>query len=243
MVRVRPSPRKKIIEIFKTEKGLSRSSIAEKLGITYWSARYHLDRLSEEKRLKRVVARIDKRRRIFYNPVPYAVYYRTQYAMMFYTETPRTESPDPIAEFRVTAVSAKKGQYNLDEFGKACVYVGVILAPQTFWIKQEIEVTAYELDEPIDVDELIYSVPVTRQLNYAERYAVFFRSRRGMEAWRETQPYWWLDPTKPLPAPRKGRDYEYDELFIKDIERKRITLRELKVKFNNNTGVMEDVEL
>jgi len=245
MVRIRPSPRKKILGFFKymqPTEPFTRSEIAERFGITYWSARYWLDKLAEEKFVRKEVIRVDKRRRVFYYRVIVAVYYRTQYAIMFYTEEPRVKSPDPIAEFRVTAVSNRKGQYDLKEFEKACIYIGVILAPQTYWIKQEMWITADELDEPIDVDELQYSVHVKKKLGYAERYAVFFRSRRGVEAWREAHPYWWVDPKSTLPAPRSG-DYEYDETFIKGNEERLITLRKLKLRFDNEKGRMEDVEV
>jgi hypothetical protein len=100
---------------------------------------------------------------------------------MFYTDQPRNKTPDPIAEFRVTVVSDTPHGYSVEEFEKACIYIGVILAPQTFWIKQKYKVTASELHEPIDTDELEWSVPVYKKLNYCERYAVFFRSRRGTE--------------------------------------------------------------
>lgn len=243
MVRVRPSPRKRILDFFKymqPTEPFTRSEIADRLGITYWSARYWLDKLVSERFLSRKVERIDNRRRIFYLPVIAVVYYRTQYAMLFYTEVPRTKTPDPIAEFRVTVVSNRKGRYDLDEFARACIYVGVILAPQTYWIKQKVMITADELDEPIDVDELQYSVHVHKRLDYAERYAVFFRSRRGEKSWRTENPYYWLDPTQKLPAPKSG-DYEYDESFIKDLEEKKIALGKLKMRFNNERGQMEDV--
>ena len=162
---------------------------------------------------------------------------------MFYALVPRTKSPDPIAEMRVTVVSNRRGQYKLEELERACIYVGVILAPQTYWIKQEREVTADELDEPIDPDELQYSVTAYKRLNYCERYAVFFRSRRSEdEKWRVKYPYWWVTPDAPLPLPREG-DFEYGEVYIKDLEEKKIMLGVLHMKFNNELGVMESVEI
>jgi len=241
MVRIRPSPRRKIIEFVKIGGRWSRSEVATKIGITYWSARYWLDKLAKENLLQKIIeVPFPGQRRIFYEYRVPLVYYRTQYAMMFYTEKPRTKTPDPIAEFRVTVVSGEKGQYDLKEFERACIYIGVILAPQTYWIKQQLMITADEEDEPIDVDELEYSVHVKKRLNYAERYAVFFRSRRGKEYWREEHPYYWADPTMALPVPGKG-DYEYGEDFIKKTEERLTTLRKLKVWFDNEKGRMEDV--
>ena len=242
-MRVRPSPRKKILEVITTFKGVTRSEVAEALGINYWSSRYWLERLVEESFLRKEIVWTIRGfvRRIFYFKVVPKVYFRTQFAMLFYTEKPRTKTPDPIAEFRVTAVSNRPKQYDLKELERACIYVGVILAPQTYWIKQKVMITADELDEAVDVDELEYSVPVYKRLNFAERYAVFFKSRQGTEEyWREDNPYYWLDPTKALPLPREG-DYEYAEDFIKSIERKKIVLGALNMKFNNERGEMESV--
>ncbi len=183
MSRVRPGRRSAIIGLFGGSSllGLTRTEVAERLGISYWSARYWLELLSSEGFLKKSVAYTIKGRirRVTYFLVVHEIYYRTQFALMFYTEKPRTKTPDPIAEFRVTVVSNQKDRYNIKEFERACIYVGVILAPQTYWIKQQYKITANEKDEPIDVDELTYSVPVHQKLNFAERYAVFFRSRRG----------------------------------------------------------------
>jgi hypothetical protein len=203
-----------------------------------------MELLSKEGFLKKSVTYTVKGRvrRVTYFLVITVVYYRTQFALMFYTEQPRTKTPDPIAEFRVTVVSNQRGKYDLQEFERACIYVGVILAPQTYWIKQKIRITANEKDEPIDVDELTYSVPVHKKLNYAERYAVFFRSRRGTEAWRQSHIGWWIVETEPLPMPREG-DYEYDERFIKEVEEKKILLGALKMRFNNEFGEMESVEI
>jgi DNA-binding Lrp family transcriptional regulator len=242
-LRVKPSPRDKIVELLRKEPGLTRSQIAERLGITYWAARYWLEKLVKEAILRKEVVYSVRKfvRRIFYFLVVPVVYYRTQYAVMFYALVPRTKSPDPIAEVRVTVVSNVKGKYRLEEFERVCIYIGVILAPQTYWMKQEREVTADELDEPIDSDELPYSVPVYKRLNYCERYAVFFRSRRSEEEkWRTKYPYWWATPEAPLPSPREG-DFEYDEKFIKDLEEKQIALGQLKMRFNNTEGVEESV--
>ena len=244
MIRVRVSPRGKILEIVKFV--VTRSDVASRLGITYWSSRYWMDKLTEEGFLRKEV--VGKAvRRVYYYPVEVVVYYRTMFGLMFYTEKPRTHSPDPIAEFRVTVVSNKRDIYNLDEFGRAVIYVGVILAPQTYWIVQKYEVTASEKDEAIDPDELEWSVPVFKRLNYAERYAVFFKSRkREEERWRNVYPDYWLDEKAPLPLPRKREfdregDVEYDEAFIKDIEKKMIALGRLNMRFNNERGEMESV--
>lgn len=242
-IRVRPSPREKILALLKIEEGLTRTDVAVRLGISYWSTRYWLEKLASENFLRKEVMMIGRAiRRIRYFFIPPKVYYRTQYAMMFYAEAPRTKSPDPIAEFRVTVVSQKPDAYSLEEFERACIYVGVILSPQTYWIKQKWEVTADEKDEQIDPDELQYSVPVFKRLNYAERYAVFFRSRRpDEEKWRTLYPFWWAE-AKHLPAPREG-DFEYDEAYIKRLEEQKIALGTLKMRFNNELGVMESVEV
>ena len=46
----------------------------------------------------------------------------------------------------------------------------------------------------------------------------------------------------PLPLPREG-DYEYGEKYIKDLEEKKIALGVLHVRFNNERGEMESVEI
>ena len=240
----RPSPREDILKLVKERPGLTRSEAATLLGRSYWSMRYWLEKLVTEKFLRKEVFVVGRAiRRITYFFVPPVVLYRTQFAIMFYSSVPRTKTPDPIAEMRVTVVSHRPGQYRLEEFERACIYVGVILAPQTYWIKQEMEITADELDEPIDPDELQYSVPAYKRLNYCERYAVFFRSRRSdEEKWRVKNPYWWVTPEAPLPLPREG-DFEYSEIYIKDLEEKKIALGVLHVRFNNELGVEESVEI
>lgn len=241
-IRVRPNPRKKILKLVNERAGITRTEVAKALGISYWSARYWLEKLVTEAFLKKKEFWVGRAiRRIEYEVVVVAVLYRTQFAMLFYVEKPRTKSPDPIAEFRVTAVSNVRGKYDLGQFERACIYIGVILAPWTYWIKQKFMITADEKDEAIDPDELSYSVPVFGRLNFAERYAVFFRSRRKEEDyWRDEHPYYWLDPEAPVPYPRKG-DYEYDEKVIKTEEEKAIALKRLKMRFNNILGEMESV--
>lgn len=240
--RVRPSPREKILSLFTYEKSLTRLEVAEKLGITYWSARYWLDKLASEGLLVRKPILIGRAvRRVLYYLVLPKIYFRTQYAILFYREAPRTKTPDPIAEMRVTAVSDRRDAYNLDAFKDACVHIGIILSPQTYWVKQNMEITADEKDEPIDMDELFYSVPVYKLLNYAERYAIFFRSKRDDDKkWRVRFPYWWTDSTAPRPLPEE-EDFEYDEKYIKELEEKKVALGVLKMKFNNVKGVLESV--
>jgi hypothetical protein len=244
MSRGRPGKRKAIIRLFGGSEtiGLTRGEVASRLGITYWSARYWLEKLASDGQIRKAITYSvrNKVRGIVYYLVVAKVFYRTQYALMFYTEVPRDKTPDPIAEFRVTAVSSRRDAYSLEEFERACIYIGVILAPQTYWIKQKIEITANEKDEMIDVDELTYSVPVYGKLDYAERYAVFFRSRRGTESWRQTHIGWWLVGSEPRPAPREG-DFEYSELFIKNLEENKIALGTLNKRFNNTLGEMESV--
>jgi hypothetical protein len=244
MSRVRPGKREIILRLFGGSEtiGLTRGEVASRLGITYWSSRYWLEKLVSDGQVRKVITYSvrNKVRGIVYYLVVAKVLYRTQYAMLFYTEVPRTKTPDPIAEFRVTAVSSRRDAYSLEEFERACIYIGVILAPQTYWIKQKIEITANEKDEMIDVDELTYSVPVYGKLDYAERYAVFFRSRRGEFSWRQTHIGWWLVGSEPRPAPREG-DFEYDEKYIKKVEENLVMLGKLMKRFDNTLGVMESV--
>lgn len=246
MIRVRKSPREAIIKLMNSILAgmrISRSEVAGVVDITYWSARYWLEKLAEERVIRKEIIPISpKARRIYYYRIISVYLYRTQYSLCFYTEIPRTKTPDPIAEFRVTVVSDRKEQYDLEEFKMACIYIGVTLAPQTYWIKQETIVTADELDEPIDPDELSWSVPAKKKLNYAERYAIFFKSKQGEDHWwRKEAPYYWADPLAKLPAPGSG-DYEYGEDFIKALEMKKVALGILKMKFNNERGEMESVE-
>lgn len=238
-MRARPSPRRRIITNFRGE--FTRSAVAEYLGITYWSARYWLEKLTQEGILEKHVTPFGARgRRVTYTQREVRkIYYRSQYAVMFYTEEPRTKTPDPIAEFRVTGVSETKGRYDRDELMNDCIYIGVVLAPQTFWIKQKVLVTAREIDEEVDQDELAFSVPVFKLLDYCERYAIFFRSRRG-DMWRAIHVDWWMRELPELPAVRRG-DYEYDEKRIKEEEEYRIEKGVLRKRFNNTEGRMENV--
>jgi len=219
----------------------TRSQIADALGITYWSARYWSERLVSEGILNKRTEYIGQARRIFYTQIRVRkVLYRTQYSIMFYKKVePRSKTPDPIAEFRVTGVSDMRGRYKKEDFQQVCIYTGVILAPQTYWVKQDIRITADELDEEIDEDELAYSVPVFKLLNYCERYAVFFKSKMYGSRWRQTYPNWW--DTERLPA-ETARDYPYDEKIIKSTEEFKINAGVLKKRFNNTVGRMEDVE-
>lgn len=173
------------------------------------------------------------------------VYFRSSYAEMYYAEDPRTgkdQTPDPIAEFRVTVVSDRPGQYDMSEFRRVCIYTGVILAPQTYWIKQMYVISAYEEGEMVDEDELPYSVPVYERLNYCERYAIFFKSRQRPKSrwWRVTHPEWWKS-VPPVTPEMRGGDYEYSEKFIKSQENRLIDLGTLRYYFDNETGVMEAV--
>jgi len=240
-VRVRPSPAKQIIDLVKAYPGITRTELAAMLDRSYWSIRYWCDKLEKEGKIKakRIWTVRHTVRRVEYYPVkPPGVYYRTQVALMFYARVPRRKTPDPIAEFRVCVVSDKEGMYDIHKLERACLYIGVILAPQTYWIKQESIVTAREIDEPIDPDELELSVPVYKRLNYAERYACFFRSRReSSEWWRNEVPDYWEYEEAPVPLPRKG-DYEYDEKYIKAQEDTLVKAKFLKYRFDNRRGEM-----
>lgn len=249
-MRIRPSLKEEILRLVQAYPGVTRSEVAAMLDVSYGKTRYWLDVLTREKKLRRLVSWIIRpymRRVAYYSivplPPPPKVYYRTQYAVMYYADIPEEKTPDPIAEMRVTVVSDKPGQYDIEAFDRVCIYIGVVLAPQTYWIAQLSVVTAYEKDEEIDVDELELSVPVYKKLNFAERYACFFRSRReGREMWRRVHPEWWKDEKAPVPAPRSG-DFEYDEEFIKAQEKRLMGLRVLRYRFNNIIGEMESVVL
>lgn len=236
-LRARLTPRGRIL----TLRGeFTRSRVAEALGITYWSARYWTEKLVLEGLLNKRVEVIGQVRRIFYTQIRVRkVLYRTQYSIMFYKKIePRSKTPDPIAEFRVTGVSDVRGRYKKEDFQQVCIYTGVILAPQTYWIKQDIYVTADEVDEEIDEDELAYSVSVFKLLNYCERYAVFFKSKMYGSRWRQERPNWWEGDR--LPA-ETARDYPYNEGIIKSTEEFKISAGVLKKRFSNVEGRMEDV--
>ena len=96
--RVRPSPRENILKLVKERPGISRSEIATELGISYDSVRYWTERLVKEKLIESRTTWIIRPylRRISYYPIVAVVYYRTQYAVMFYAAAPRTKTPDPI---------------------------------------------------------------------------------------------------------------------------------------------------
>ena len=166
------------------------------------------------------------------------IYYRTQLSILFYEEMPRGKTPDPIAEARITAVSDEKEKYNIENFGKAIFHMMMVLAPQTFWLERARRVTAVEIDEPIMEDELELSVPYSKRLNYAERYAVFFRSRRERSQFlRNTIDYWLIprDELRKYLVPRSG-DYEYDEGYIKKAEEEAIKKGRVKTRFDNELG-------
>ena len=186
-----------------------------------------------ERRIARLVRKVVKYRAIL------KVYYRTSYAEMYYSEKPRGKTPDPIAEVRVTVVSDEKGRYKeaLKRMRDVCIYTMMIMAPQTWWLKQPYEVTAYEEDEMIDQDELEQSVPVYGRLNYAERYVVFFRSRRESHKWwRREEPFWW--ERRVFPEPEEG-DYEYDEKAIKERENFFVETGVARLRFNNERCMLE----
>jgi hypothetical protein len=163
------------------------------------------------------------------------VYYRTQYALLFYEEEPKGKTPDPIAEARVVAVSDTRGRYSIEAFESAIYHMMMVLAPYTYWRGRLTTVTAFEFDEEIDEDELPLSLPEFKRLNYAERYAVFFRSRRERSDWfRFEMPLYWEE--KVAPTPRDG-DYEYTESYIKRAEEE----RKMPTRFDNEEGRVKRV--
>lgn len=164
--------------------------------------------------------------------------YRTQYAEMYYVEDPRSKTPTPIAEFRVTGVSRERGHYRIEEFRRVLRHMGIIHSMTAPWKMMfnewlevvETKVTASEQDETIDEDELASSVPVYRSIDYAERYSCWYRSRRGME---------WEEDYAPEPV-REGtpHDYEYGEKWYKDRERELMARGRLRQRFDNVRGVL-----
>jgi len=166
--------------------------------------------------------------------------YRTQLAVLFYEELPKGKTPDPIAEARITAVSDEKGRFDIEEFGKAITHMMIILSPQTYWIERKKRVVAFEVDEPIMEDELELSVPYSKRINFAERYAVFFRSRRDRSKWLREEvglDYWFLpsDDLRKMVKPRRG-DYEYDEGYIKKVESELFEAGRIRTIFDNEEG-------
>jgi len=175
-------------------------------------------------------------------------YYRSQYCEIYYEEIPKSKTPDPIVEFRVTVVSDERGKYpHFVNLSNVTTHLGIILAPQTFWMGLT-KVVNREIDEPIDPDELPKSVPVYKKLNFAERYAVFFRGRREpSKHLRRTHPDYWVRPLDEwLPEAERGTtgrtgvtpfgDYEYDEATIKELEEVAIKQRRVRTRFENTTA-------
>jgi len=168
------------------------------------------------------------------------VYYRTQVAILWYEKIPKGKTPDPIAEVRVTAVSDEKGRYDTEKFVSACIHAMFVLSPQTYWLERSKKVLAYEKDEPIMEDEIPLSVPYSKRINYAERYVVFFRSRRDRSKWLREElglDYWLLpyDELREVVKPRTG-DYEYDEGYIKEAEKRMIEAGRVRTRFDNELG-------
>jgi len=176
------------------------------------------------------------------------IYYRSMYCEIFYAEVPKSKTSDPIAEFRVTVVSDKPGSYpHFVNLKPVVIHLAVVLAAQTFWHGLT-SVPCRELDEEIDEDELPKSVPVYKRLNFAERYAIFFRGRRDpSEHLRRKHPDYWLVPLDEwLPEIERGRtgrtgvtdygDYEYDEATIKELEEIAIRQRRVRTRFENETA-------
>lgn len=191
-----------------------------------------------------------------------AIAYRTEIVTSFFTRHPGTKTPDPIAEFRYTAVSPEKGKWKhlIENYQSLASHLGMILAPQTFW-KQVIQENrtprgteiyhrfGYEEDEEILADEINTSIPYSKELNYAERYAIFYNRKTRL---REKLPEYWehpldewleiLEPQQTRPPDRAispHGHYEYGEEYIKNAEEEKIRTGRLKTRFNNRTGRLE----
>jgi len=177
-------------------------------------------------------------------------YYRTMLYLVFRTvEAPKDKTPDPLFGIRITVVSDVKGKYNIERFRPVIYHTGIIIAPQTHWkdliergVFETVEIAA-EIDEEIDVDELGKSVPIYKRLNYAERVAVFFSSKREKK-WRQTKPRWWRDKLLPDIIPEMTPeglvnvpfDYVYNEERIKSDEELAFRRRRVRSRFDNQRG-------
>lgn len=148
--------------------------------------------------------------------------YRSSAMICFYTETPRAKTPDPIAEARVTVVSAEPGRWPKEKLRKLLIATMIAVAPQTYWSELG-RIEAYEIDEEIDEDELESSVPLVRAVDTPERQVVFFCSRKHVEHWwRLDRPEYWVEGV--VPEPRYG-DYIYNEFDIRRLEEWRERLK------------------
>lgn len=176
---------------------MTRTEIMEVFGLDYIRATRILEKLVGDGKLYREAIR-----RILWIPVLYCYYpfyYRTQLAWIIYAREPDTKTPDPLVEIRTTGVSKYPGKYSLDKFKKVNIFTLKLLAPQTYW-KELIETgemlvkyIGMEQDEKIDADEVTDSLPCHWRVEYCERMAIFYRSRRE-EKLRAYIPDWMHRP-------------------------------------------------
>lgn len=166
--------------------------------------------------------------RVFYRLVkrillipPVTNFYRSTLVRVYYTGNQRKGTPSPIAEFRITVVSNTRGRWNPTFFGNSITHAGIVIAPQTFWNDLEV-LERYEVDELIMPDEVSSSVPVFKTLDFAERLAIFYTSRKDPTKYLDVQvPNWQSLPTSELIATVKENtgDFVYDECNIRAREK------------------------
>ena len=189
-----------IEDLERAKRGFTRKDVMDEFKVTYYMATAALEALVRQGLAAKVKEAI---RGPIYRWIYYPLFFRTQYAKIFYAPNPTRGSkgqttPDPIAEFRVTVVMPHKGAADklIENGEKILTHLGMILAPWINWRNlvgprggEMAAYTAYELDEPIMPDEVELSIPDYKKFGYAERYACFFRGHR--EYWR------WLRNIKP----------------------------------------------
>jgi len=92
---VRPVPRQRILDfVNKALLPVTRTQIADYFGVSYWSARYYLDKLTEEGLIRRDYIYTDTLRRVIYVPVPVPIipkFHRVK--IRLYNDSISTETP------------------------------------------------------------------------------------------------------------------------------------------------------
>lgn len=149
-------------------------------------------------------------------PPPPAVCYRTQLAYLYVAKYKRDSTPKVVAEFRVWGVSYEKGKYEIAKFERVIMQMERIFKGEgsrpVHWLKSlDKVIKASEEDEEVDCDE------AGMDLNYALRGGAF-RDEIGKES-----------------------AVEYNEKWIKFVERSMIDKGQLVTKFDNEAGILVNV--
>lgn len=115
---LRPSPRQRILDfVSHALTSVTRSMVAEYLGISYWAARYYLEKLAAEGFIQKQYVYTDTMRRVFYSPVPVkAKLYRVK--IRLYNDVMSVETPTGQFQgwFDVDAPLAAGGFPNLEHW-------------------------------------------------------------------------------------------------------------------------------